>query len=145
MKLVLQRVSRSAVFVEGAELSRIGRGLLILIGAEQGDTEATAEALAEKTLNLRVFPDEAGKMNLSVTDIGGDLLVVSQFTLAGDCSRGRRPGFDRAAPPEEAGRLVRKFVEAVSRSGLTVREGRFGAHMAVEILNDGPVTFILEK
>ena len=145
MKLVLQRVSRSAVFVEGAELSRIGRGLLILIGAEQGDTEATAEALAEKTLNLRVFPDEAGKMNLSVTDVGGDLLVVSQFTLAGDCSRGRRPGFDRAAPPEEAGRLVRKFVEAVSRSGLTVREGRFGAHMAVEILNDGPVTFILEK
>ncbi len=145
MKLILQRVAHSSVSVEGQEIARIGRGLMILFGAEKEDGEESLKWLAEKTLNLRIFPDDDGKMNLSVQDIGGELLVVSQFTLAGDCSKGRRPGFDKAALPDEAERLYRQFVEAVGRTGLTVREGRFGADMRVELLNDGPVTFILEK
>ncbi len=145
MKLILQRVARSSVRVDGEEIGCIGRGLMILFGAEKNDREEMAVWLAEKTLNLRVFSDDNGKMNLSVQDIGGELLVVSQFTLAGDCSKGRRPGFDRAAEPAQAERLYRLFVEAVGRTGLKVNEGRFGADMQVEILNDGPVTFILEK
>lgn len=145
MKLVLQRVAASAVYTDGDEIARIGRGLMVLFGAEAGDTDAAADGLAEKTVNLRIFPDAAGKMNRSVLDIGGEVLVVSQFTLAGDCSRGRRPGFDRAAPPERAEALYRRFVAAVSKSGVTVREGKFGATMRVDIQNDGPVTFILEK
>ena len=118
---------------------------MILFGAEKEDREDSIKWLAEKTLNLRIFPDENGKMNLSVQDIGGEVLVVSQFTLAGDCSKGRRPGFDRAALPEEAERLYCLFVEAMGTTGLKVCEGRFGADMQVELLNDGPVTFILEK
>lgn len=118
---------------------------MILFGAEKNDREESIKWLAEKSLNLRIFPDDDGKMNLSVQDIGGEILVVSQFTLAGDCSKGRRPGFDRAALPEEAERLYKLFVEAVVASGLKVGEGRFGADMQVELLNDGPVTFILEK
>ncbi|QPJ60541.1 MAG: D-tyrosyl-tRNA(Tyr) deacylase [Candidatus Nitronauta litoralis] len=145
MKLVLQRVAHSSVTVDGKEIARIGRGLMILFGAEKNDREESIKWLAEKSLNLRIFPDDDGKMNLSVQDIGGEILVVSQFTLAGDCSKGRRPGFDRAALPEEAERLYKLFVEAVVASGLKVGEGRFGADMQVELLNDGPVTFILEK
>lgn len=145
MKLVVQRVIASAVTVGGEETGRIGRGVMILFGAEKGDRDEAAHWLAEKTLNLRIFPDDAGKMNRSVQDIGGEILVVSQFTLAGDCSKGRRPGFDNAAPPDRAEALYRMFVEAVMRSGLAVREGRFGADMQVDIVNDGPVTFILEK
>ncbi len=145
MKLVLQRVSASAVTVAGDEIARIGRGLTILFGAEKGDQEASIRWLAEKTLNLRIFPDDAGKMNRSVQDICGEILVVSQFTLAGDCSKGRRPGFDSAAPPDLAEVLYRQFVGTMARSGLVVREGRFGADMQVDIVNDGPVTFILEK
>ncbi len=145
MKLVLQRVAHSSVCVDGDEIARIGKGLMILFGAEKNDCEESIKWLAEKSLNLRIFPDENGKMNLSVQDIGGEVLVVSQFTLAGDCSKGRRPGFDRAALPEEAERLYRLFVEAVGALGLKVCEGRFGADMKVELLNDGPVTFILEK
>ncbi len=118
---------------------------MILFGAEKEDKEESIKWLAEKTLNLRIFPDDNGKMNLSVQDIGGELLVVSQFTLAGDCSKGRRPGFDRAALPEEAKRLYRLFVETVGATGLKVSEGKFGADMQVGLLNDGPVTFILEK
>lgn len=145
MKLVVQRVIASAVTVGGEEIGRIGRGVMILFGAEKGDRDEAVHWLAEKTLNLRIFPDDAGKMNRSVQDIGGEILVVSQFTLAGDCSKGRRPGFDNAAPPDRAEALYRMFVEAVMRSGLAVREGRFGADMQVDIVNDGPVTFILEK
>ncbi|MCA9483028.1 MAG: D-tyrosyl-tRNA(Tyr) deacylase [Nitrospina sp.] len=145
MKLVVQRVIASAVTVGGEETGRIGRGVMILFGAEKGDRDEAVHWLAEKTLNLRIFPDDAGKMNRSVQDIGGEILVVSQFTLAGDCSKGRRPGFDNAAPPDRAEALYRMFVEAVMRSGLAVREGRFGADMQVDIVNDGPVTFILEK
>jgi D-tyrosyl-tRNA(Tyr) deacylase len=145
MKLVVQRVAASAVRIEGAEFARIGRGLTVLFGAEKGDGEAQADFLAEKVANLRIFPDAEGKMNLSCLDVRGDILVVSQFTLAGDCSRGRRPGFERAAAPAEAERLYRHFAAKLAASGLTVRTGQFGAAMLVDIQNDGPVTFILER
>lgn len=118
---------------------------MILFGAEKGDGPDQVQWLVEKAANLRIFTDDQGKMNLSCLDIHGEVLVVSQFTLAGDCSRGRRPGFDKAAPPEEAESLYRKFVEAMKETGLTVGEGKFGADMQVEIHNDGPVTFILER
>ncbi|MFQ5482913.1 MAG: D-aminoacyl-tRNA deacylase [Nitrospinaceae bacterium] len=131
--------------VNGEEAARIGPGLLVLLGAEKGDDEAAAVWLAEKILTLRIFADAAGKMNLSVQDIAGEILVVSQFTLAGDCRRGRRPGFDRAAAPGDAARLYRRFITAAARTGLVVREGRFGEHMQVKIDNDGPVTFVLER
>jgi len=145
MKLVLQRVQASAVEVDGKEIARIGKGLMILFGAEKGDTEKEVDFLADKSLNLRIFSDDNGKMNRSCQDVEGEVLVVSQFTLAGDCSRGRRPGFDKAAPPEEAQRLYQRFVEQMGKSGLTVQQGKFAADMQVEILNDGPVTFILEN
>lgn len=145
MKIVLQRVLRSSVSVEDETVGEIGRGLTILFGAEKGDADAAVDALAEKVLNLRIFADSQGKMNLSCLDVKGDILVVSQFTLAGDCSRGRRPGFDNAAAPEEAERLYKNFVKKLAESKLNIQEGRFGAHMQVDIVNDGPVTFILER
>jgi len=145
MKLILQRVQASAVQVEDKEIARIGKGLMILFGAEKGDTEKAVDFLADKSLNLRIFSDDNGKMNRSCLDVGGEVMVVSQFTLAGDCSRGRRPGFDKAAPPEEAQRLYQRFVEQMEKSGLSVRQGQFAADMQVEIHNDGPVTFILEN
>lgn len=145
MKIVVQRVNRSAVQVEGKEIARISRGLLLLFGAEKGDSDEAVLALAEKILNLRIFADAAGKMNLSCRDVAGEILVVSQFTLAGDCTRGRRPGFDRAAAPAEAERLYRFFIQELSASKLKVVEGKFGADMQVELENDGPVTFILER
>lgn len=145
MKLVVQRVSASAVSVEGIEIARIGHGLMILFGAHKGDGDDQVSWLVDKAVNLRIFADEAGKMNRSCLDIQGEVLVVSQFTLAGDCSRGRRPGFDNAAPPEEAERLYRLFVDRCTATGLSVQEGRFAADMQVEIHNDGPVTFILER
>ncbi len=145
MKIVIQRVTRSAVQVDEKEIARISRGLLLLVGAEKGDSEKAVRALAEKILNLRIFSDAAGKMNLSCRDVAGEILVVSQFTLAGDCTRGRRPGFDRAASPEEAERLYRLLIQELSASKLKVVEGKFGADMRVDIENDGPVTFILER
>ncbi len=145
MKIVLQRVLRSSVTVDDEVVGEIGRGLTILFGAEKGDADAAVDALAEKVLNLRIFADEQGKMNLSCLDVAGEILVVSQFTLAGDCSRGRRPGFDNAAAPEEAERLYKNFVKKLAESRLKIQEGRFGAHMQVDIVNDGPVTFILER
>ena len=145
MKIVLQRVLRSSVTVNGEVIGSIGHGLMILFGAEKGDMEKDAGALAEKVLNLRIFADDQGKMNRSCLDVSGEILVVSQFTLAGDCSRGRRPGFDNAALPEEAERLYKGFVEHLAASGLRIEQGRFGAHMEVDIVNDGPVTFILER
>ncbi|MFQ5717473.1 MAG: D-aminoacyl-tRNA deacylase [Nitrospinales bacterium] len=145
MKLVLQRVLNSSVHVDGREIARISRGLTILFGAEKGDTGKQAEYLAEKTLTLRIFPDLRGKMNRSCLDIGGEILVVSQFTLAGDCSKGRRPGFDRAAPPDVAENLYRLFIERLAASGIKVAAGKFAADMRVDIQNDGPVTFILER
>lgn len=145
MKLVLQRVARASVCVQDEIIADISKGLLILFGAEKHDHPDKLQYLVEKTLNLRIFPDHQGKMNLSCLDISGDVLVVSQFTLAGNCSKGRRPGFDNAAPPLEAESLYREFVQKISECGLTVATGEFGADMKVELVNDGPVTFILER
>ena len=145
MKIVLQRVSWASVTVKGEVIASISKGVLILFGAEKNDDESKVQFLVEKTLNLRIFPDEKGKMNLSCLDIGGNILVVSQFTLAGDCSKGRRPGFDNAAAPEVACLLYQKFIQQVSESGLKVAKGEFGADMQVELINDGPITFILER
>jgi len=144
VKLILQRVSSASVVVNGEEISSINKGILILFGAEKGDGEEHADFLADKTLNLRIFPDDNGKMNFSCLDVGGGILVVSQFTLAGDCSRGRRPGFDRAADPDTARTLCKYFVELLNQSGLKICTGRFAADMKVNLVNDGPVTFILE-
>ena len=127
MKIVLQRVTQASVRVEGEDIATISRGLLVLFGAEKNDDESKVIFLAEKILNLRIFSDERGKMNLSCLDISGEVLVVSQFTLAGDCSKGRRPGFDNAASTAEAQVLYQSFVEQISMSGLTVATGEFGA------------------
>ena len=145
MKLVLQRVACASVYVDEEKIANINRGILVLFGVEKGDGEDQTSFLADKTLNLRIFPDDNGKMNFSCVDIGGDILVVSQFTLAGDCSRGRRPGFDRAADPDTARTLYEGYVELLNRSGLKVAMGRFAADMKVQSVNDGPVTFLLER
>ena len=144
MKLVLQRVSSASVEVEGKEIARVGKGLMVLFGAEKGDVFARADYLAGKTVNLRIFPDIAGKMNLSCKDMGGEILVVSQFTLAGDCSKGRRPRFDKAALPKDAETLYLRYVEVLTQSGCRIATGKFGADMQVKLVNDGPVTFILD-
>ena len=145
MKIVLQRVSRASVTVKGEVIASVSKGLLILFGAEKNDDEDKVQFLAEKTVNLRVFPDEKDKMNLSCLDIGGEILVVSQFTLGGDCAKGRRPGFDNAAAPDAAQSFYQKFIQQISVSGLKVATGEFGADMQVELVNDGPVTFTLER
>lgn len=145
MRAVIQRVSSASVTVDGRVEGRIGAGLLVLLGVGRGDTERDAEALARKIVELRVFQDKAGKMNLSVKDTGGSLLVVSQFTLYGDTRRGRRPSFDQAAPPEEARRLYERFVEAVRTEGVAVETGVFQAMMSVSLVNEGPVTFLVES
>ena len=145
MRAVLQRVSRAKVTVAGEVVGEISRGLVVLLGVEQGDTEADAQQLADKTIQLRIFDDAAGKMNLAVTDVGGGVLVVSQFTLLGDCRKGRRPSFIAAAPPEIAERLYETFVAAIGVQGVPVATGRFRAMMDVELVNDGPVTLILES
>ena len=145
MKIVLQRVRQASVRVKGLDIAAISRGLLVLFGAEKNDDETKVIFLAEKILNLRIFSDERGKMNLSCLDISGEVLVVSQFTLAGDCSKGRRPGFDNAAPPNQAKSLYQNFIHQISKSGLNVNTGEFGADMQVELVNDGPVTFVLKR
>jgi D-tyrosyl-tRNA(Tyr) deacylase len=144
MRALLQRVTQASVVVEGSVVGEIGAGLLILLGVAKPDTVADAEYLADKTLNLRIFSDAEGKMNRSLLDTGGSLLVVSQFTLYGDCRKGRRPGFDAAAPAEQARALYESFVEIARRSGLRVETGVFQAHMEVALVNDGPVTLMLE-
>ena len=145
MKAVIQRVSRAKVEVGGETVGRIGKGILVLLGVEKGDGERDADWLAEKIASLRIFEDEAGKMNLSVRETGGAILAVSQFTLAGNCAKGRRPSFDTAAPPAEANRLYEYFVGKLRETGLPVETGVFQAMMQVELVNDGPVTFILES
>ena len=145
MKVILQRVTRASVAIKGERITSISKGLLVLFGVEKHDDEEKVIFLAEKTLNLRVFPDGKGKMNLSCIDICGEILVVSQFTLAGDCSKGRRPGFDNAAPPDVAQLLYQKFVQQISKSRLKIATGKFGVDMQVELINDGPVTFTLER
>ena len=145
MKIILQRVTRASVAIKGERIAAISKGLLVLFGVEKHDDEEKVMFLAEKTLNLRIFPDGKGKMNLSCMDICGEILVVSQFTLAGDCSKGRRPGFDNAAPPDIAQFLYQKFVQQISQSRLKVATGKFGVDMQVELVNDGPITFTLER
>ena len=145
MKIILQRVTRASVVIKGERIAAISKGLLVLFGVEKHDDEEKVIFLAEKILNLRVFPDGKGKMNLSCIDICGEILVVSQFTLAGDCSKGRRPGFDNAAPPDVAQLLYQKFVQQISKSRLKIATGKFGVDMQVELINDGPVTFTLER
>jgi D-tyrosyl-tRNA(Tyr) deacylase len=144
MRALLQRVSQAQVKVEGKVVGEIGTGLLILLGVAKPDTTANAEFLVDKILNLRIFPDAAGKMNLSLLDIAGELLVVSQFTLYGDCRKGRRPSFEAAAPAGQARALYESFVALARRSGLRVETGVFQAHMDVALVNNGPVTLLLE-
>ena len=144
MRLVIQRVSSAAVRVDGETVGEIGRGLLVLAGVERGDGIEKVRAAAEKLAGLRVFEDEAGKMNLDTAAAGGAFLVVSQFTLAGSLARGRRPSFDNAAPPDEAAPLVEALVEDLRGRGFRVETGRFRAYMEVSLVNDGPVTFVAE-
>lgn len=145
MKAVIQRVRSASVTVDGQVVGQIGQGIMVLLGVEKGDTEAPADWLAEKIVGLRIFEDEAGKMNRALTDIGGSVLAVSQFTLAGNCDKGRRPSFDTAAPADEGKRLYDYFVEALKRQNVPVATGIFQADMQVALVNDGPVTFILER
>jgi D-tyrosyl-tRNA(Tyr) deacylase len=144
MRLVLQRVSRAEVRVGGEVVGSIGQGLLVLVGVEKGDDASVAEEAAHKVAGLRMFEDEAGKMNRNVIDAGGAALVVSQFTLAADLSRGRRPGFERALAPGESAPLCDQFARALELSGVPVATGRFGAQMDVELVNRGPVTFVVD-
>ncbi len=145
MKALLQRVSHASVTIDGDTVGSIRTGLCLFLCVEQDDTREDAGYLKEKTLNLRIFPDEAGRFDRSVFDIGGGLLVVSQFTLAADTRKGRRPSFTRAAPPETANPLLDYFIEECRASGLNVETGKFGAHMQVDISNDGPVTIWLDS
>jgi len=145
MRVVLQRVARARVTVEGQVTGETGRGLLLLAGFTEGDAEDALAWMADKVVGLRIFPDDEGKMNRSVQEVGGGLLVVSQFTLYGDARKGRRPSFVDAARPEVAIPLYERFVELLRATGLPVGTGRFGAMMEVELVNDGPVTLILER
>ncbi len=145
MKAVIQRVSSASVEVEGRTVGAIRRGILVLLGVEKGDVGKDADWMSEKIANLRIFEDEAGKMNLSLRDTGGEILAVSQFTLAGNCGKGRRPSFDSAAPPTEANELYLYFVQKTRDLGIPVQTGIFQANMQLSLVNDGPVTFILES
>ena len=145
MKALIQRVLHASVKVDGKITGQIEQGFLVLLGVQKGDEKANADFLSKKICNLRIFEDENGKMNKSILDIGGKMLVVSQFTLCGDTSRGNRPGFDNAALPDEANKLYEYFSDMVRLNGIEVQNGIFGADMKVELLNDGPVTFMLEK
>lgn len=145
MRAVVQRVLRGKVSVSNEVVGEIGPGLVVLIGVGDGDSEADAEYLAEKTANLRIFADTEGKLNLSLRDLNLPALVVSQFTLYGDCRKGRRPSFSQAAPPEIGARLYEAFCGALEQYGIQVAQGRFQSHMVVEIINDGPVTILLDS
>ncbi len=145
MRAVVQRVSRASVMVAGEVTGRIGKGFLVLLGVEEGDGQTDVVYLAQKIAGLRIFEDEAGKMNLALPEVGGAMLVVSQFTLLGDCRQGRRPGFVKAARPEVADELYRAFVAEVRGQGIDVQTGRFQQHMDVELVNDGPVTLLVDS
>ena len=144
MKILVQRVSRAEVRVDGAVVGSIGRGLLVFVGVETGDTQRDAAWFAAKTAEIRIFPDAEGKMNRSLEEVGGEALVVSQFTLAASTRRGRRPSYDAAAPPEVARAVYESFVDALRRRGIATATGTFRAMMEVELVNDGPVTILLD-
>lgn len=145
MKIVVQRVSKAQVEVEGKIVGKIEKGFLVLLGVTHGDTKEQADYIVKKLCNLRIFTDENGKMNLSLKDVGGELLIVSQFTLYADTSSGNRPSFINAAKPEEANELYEYVCKECEKKGIKVEKGIFGAHMKVSLLNDGPVTIIIEK
>ena len=145
MRAVVQRVKESSVTVDRQTISRIGKGLLVLLGVATGDTPSDADYLANKIVNLRIFEDDGAKMNRSLISIGGEMLVVSQFTLLGDCRKGRRPSFIAAAGPQKASALYDNFVQQVRRLGVSVETGRFQSTMEVALINDGPVTLVLES
>lgn len=145
MRAVIQRVSKASVTIDGEIGGEIGSGLVVLLGIRRGDTETDLRWLAEKIANLRIFGDHDGKMNLSVADIAGEVLIISQFTLYGDCRKGRRPGFSGAAPPDIAEPLYNKFLKEMESLKLTVASGTFQAEMAVELINDGPVTLLVDS
>ena len=145
MKAVIQRVSNARVDIDGSVVSGIGKGLLVLIGVEKGDSEDDSTTVAKKIALLRIFEDATSKMNLSVKDIAGEILVVSQFTLAADCKKGSRPSFERAEKPDEANRMYMKVVEQLRQEGIATFTGRFAANMKVHLVNDGPVTILLDS
>jgi D-tyrosyl-tRNA(Tyr) deacylase len=145
MKAVIQRVTRASVEVEGRTVGKIGTGLLLLLGVAKGDGDADCRFMVDKMCGLRIFSDESGKMNRSLVDVGGAVLLVSQFTLLGNTKSGRRPGFEDAAPPEEAKRWYQEVLTALKATGISVEAGVFAAHMKVELVNDGPVTFLLDS
>lgn len=145
MKCLIQRVKKASVTIDGELYSKIGHGILAFLGVEKGDTVENAEKLAQKVINLRIFEDENGKMNKSLKDINGEMLIVSQFTLCGDCRKGTRPSFDKSERPDLANKLYEDFVTIVKNAEIQSQTGKFGAMMEIELLNDGPVTFLLEK
>ena len=145
MKALIQRVKRASVTIDGKLYSAIDMGMLVLLGVEKGDSTENAEKLSQKLVNLRIFEDENEKMNKSLLDVQGEMLIVSQFTLCGDCKKGTRPSFDKSAPPAVANELYEKFIDLIKSQGIKVQTGKFGAMMDVELVNDGPVTFLVEK
>ena len=145
MKALIQRVKSASVTIYGLLYSKIGQGLLVFLGVEKGDDKLNAEKLADKLSKLRIFEDENEKMNHSILDIEGEMLIVSQFTLCGDCKKGTRPSFDKSAPPQIANELYEYFISQVKSFNIPVQTGKFGAMMDVELINDGPVTFMVEK
>lgn len=144
MKVLIQRVKKASVTIDNELYSSINKGILAFVGIEKEDTEVQAEKLAGKIVNLRIFPDENGKMNRSLLDVKGEMLIVSQFTLCGDCKKGTRPSFDNSAPPQTANELYELFVQKIRDYDIPTQTGKFGAMMDVELINDGPVTFMLE-
>lgn len=145
MKALIQRVKEASVTIDGELYSKIGHGILIFLGVEKSDTEENSEKLSQKISSLRIFEDENEKMNLSIRDVNGEILVVSQFTLCGDCKKGTRPSFDNAAPPEKAAELYEDFVTKLRGMNFVVKTGKFRAMMDISLINDGPVTFMVEK
>lgn len=145
MRVVVQRVINSSVEVDGKIVGKSDRGLMLLVGFTEGDSSKEIDWMVDKVINLRIFEDENEKMNLSLKDVGGELLVVSQFTLYGDCRKGRRPSFSSAARPEVATKLYEEFIEKARKEGIVTKTGQFGAHMMVDLTNDGPVTILLES
>ena len=144
MRVLIQRVKRASVTIDKELYSSIDKGILALVGIEKGDTLEQVQKSAKKIANLRIFPDENDKMNLSLIDVGGEMLVVSQFTLCGDCKKGTRPSFDKSAPPQIANELYEEFVKEIQSYGIKTQTGKFAAMMDVELINDGPVTFMIE-